>query len=41
MASTVGVYQGVLVAVQASQMLLQTEAGHALFQRKWPQVVCL
>ena len=41
MASTDGVYQGVLVAVEASQMLLQTEAGRALFQRKWPLVVHL
>ena len=31
--------QGVLAVVEACPMLLQSEVGHALSQRRWPQVV--
>ena len=39
MATTIGRYQGVPVAVETCWMPLQSEKGCELSQRNWPQVV--
>ena len=39
MIATIGMYQGVPGALEASGMLLQSEAGHEVSERNWPLVM--